>query len=164
MEKDPLMKRDEALSFLVAHTTGVLSTVSIANTPRSRTVYYTCDDSFCVYFTTLTSTRKVEDISHNPNAAFVVSESDSPQTLQLEGTLTDLTETATNDAITQDLMRTVMSNSRFGPPLDRLDPSIVRFYRFTPNWVRWGSFVFGQGTDAVLSLIDPAIDEEDDGV
>jgi hypothetical protein len=146
MEKDPLMKRDEALSFLVAHTTGVLSTVSIANTPRSRTVYYTCDDSFCVYFTTLTSTRKVEDISHNPNAAFVVSESDSPQTLQLEGT------------------RTVMSNSRFGPPLDRLDPSTVRFYRFTPNWVRWGSFVFGQGTDAVLSLIDPAIDEEDDGV
>jgi general stress protein 26 len=155
METDAAGKRDEALSFLTGHTTGVLATVSASGKPRARLVYYTSDDSFQVYFITLANTRKAADIAANPHAAFVVAETEAPRTLQVEGVITDLTETAEVDPMLSDFVRMLMSHTRFGVPLARFDASELRFYRLSPDWVRWGNFTFGRGTDAVLTEIDP---------
>ncbi len=155
MELDPLDKRDDALSFLVAHTTAVLATLSDKGTPRARTIYYTCDDSFNVYFITLTNTRKVADLAGNPHGAFVVSEVDIPRTLQMEGTITDLTDSATIDTRLSDLVEVLMSNKNYGAPLTRFDTSTLRFYEFTPSWVRWGDFTFGKNTETVLTEVNP---------
>ncbi len=155
METTSEGKRDEALSFLVGHTNGVLSTVSPEGRPRARLLYYACDDSFQIYFITLAHTRKVADLAQNPHAAFVVSETDAPRTLQLEGTITDLTDTATIDPTLADLVNVLMSNTKYGAPLTRFDSSTLKFYRLTPDWVRWGDFTFGRGTDAVLTEINP---------
>ena len=155
MQLDPFDKRDDALSFLVAHMTGVLATVSNENIPHARTIYYTCDDSFNVYFITLANTRKSADLGKNPHAAFVVSESDIPRTIQIEGTVTDLTDSATIDPTLSDLVERLISQKPYGIPLARFDPSTLKFYRLTPTWVRWGDFTAGQGTKDVLTEVNP---------
>jgi uncharacterized pyridoxamine 5'-phosphate oxidase family protein len=140
-------KREEALSFLVNHDAGVLATLSPASEPRARLVYYTCDDAFNVYFMTLKNTRKVSDVAANPHAAFVVSEMDVPRTLQIEGTV--------EDPLLVDFMHRLMSHTAYNIPISHFDASEFTFFRLTPTWVRWGDFTFGQGTDNVLTEIDP---------
>jgi general stress protein 26 len=151
-------KREDAISFLVNNGTGVLATLSGAGEPHARLIYYTCDDSFNVYFITLKSTRKVSDITSNNRAAFVVSETEVPRTLQMEGTVKDMTETSTVDPMLTDFVHTLMSHTKYGIPLGHFDTSELRFYKFTPTWIRWGDFTFGQGTDAVLTQIDPTLE------
>ncbi len=149
------MTREEALAFLVHHESGVLSTVSKEGKPRSRQVYYTCDNAFNIYFLTLANTRKVADLAANPSAAFVVSELELPRTLQIEGSAANLTDTAALDPLLSSFIKTLMSHAQFGIPLERLDAAAVQFYRLTPDWVRWGDFTFGRGTDDVLTIINP---------
>lgn len=160
MTPDAAGKRDEALSFLVNHDTGVLATISDAGEPRARLVYYTCDDAFNIYFITLKNTRKAADITANGKAAFVVSETEIPHTIQLEGTVADLSDSATLDPLLVDFMRRLMSHNTFGIPITHFDTSEFIFCKLTPTWVRWGDFTFGQGTDNVLTEIDPS-DSED---
>jgi general stress protein 26 len=155
MEKDLKEKREEALSFLVDHDAGVLATLSGTGELHARLVYYTCDDSFNVYFMTLKNTRKVSDVAFNPHVAFVVSEMERPRTLQIEGIVTDLTDSATLNPLLSDFIQRLMAHTKYGIPLAHFDESEIKFYRLTPDWVRWGDFTFGQGTDEVLTEVDP---------
>jgi general stress protein 26 len=157
---DVLTKRDEALAFLWGHTTGTLATVSSEGRPHARLVYYTCDDSFNIYFITLANTRKAQDLTADPRAAFAVAEVETPKTLQMEGTVADLTDTATIDPVLANLVEVLMSNKNYGAPLTRFDTSALKFYRLTPDWVRWGDFTHGYGSDAVLTQIDPKKEEK----
>jgi len=118
-------------------------------------VYYTCDSEFKIYFMTLANTRKASDLATHARAAFVVSQTDMPRTIQLEGSVEDLTDTATNDPLLTDFVRSLMKHSTFGIPLERFDTAVLKLYRLSPSWVRWGDFTFGQGTDQVLTQIDP---------
>lgn len=154
MENDPTGKRDDALSFLVNNETGVLATISNKGTPRARLVYYTVDDSFNIYFLTLANTRKVADITTNPHVAFTVFQTDTPRTLQLEGTASDLTDTATNDPLLVSFIKMLSSKNTYGIPIEHLDTAVIRFFKITPTWVRWGDFTFGEGTDNVLTTIE----------
>jgi hypothetical protein len=104
---------------------------------------------------TLKNTRKVSDVAANPHAAFVVSEMDVPRTLQIEGTVEDLSESAVNDPLLVDFMHRLMSHTAYNIPISHFDASEFTFFRLTPTWVRWGDFTFGQGTDNVLTEIDP---------
>jgi general stress protein 26 len=156
MNADQERKREEALSFLVDHDAGVLATLSRQNEVSARLVYYTCDDAFNVYFLTLKDTRKVADLTANPQAAFVVSEMEIPRTIQMEGRVEDLTDSATVDPLLSDFVRRLRSHEKYGIPLTRLDASELKFFRLTPTRVRWGDYTFGQGTDAVLTDIDTA--------
>jgi general stress protein 26 len=149
-------KREEALSFLVNHDTGVLATLSRANETHARMVYYTCDDAFNIYFITLKNTRKVSDLASNEQAAFVVSEMEVPRTIQIEGVVEDLTSSAVVDPLLTDFVHRLMSHDKYGIPLSHFDASELKFYRLTPTWVRWGDFTFGEGTDKVLTEIDTA--------
>lgn len=139
-----------ARTFLTSHSLGVLSTLSPEGVPHARTMYYAADDHFNVFFLTTSGTRKVTDITHSAVAAFVVSNEDSPQTIQIEGTITDCTETATIDPVTHNLLNTLRARGEHFAPVTHLDMDGIRFYKLTPTWVRWGDFTHGQGTDAVL--------------
>lgn len=159
METDSSGKRKEALSFLHSGETGVLATVSNNGTPRARLVYYTSDDSFNVYFITLANTRKVADMSANSDVAFTVFRADVPRTLQMEGTVTDLTETATNDPLLVAFLQKLVPKTPYGIPLEHLDSAVIRFYKITPHWVRWGDFTYGEGTEKVMTTITPVQDK-----
>ena len=153
-EEQGLVK-ERALAFLASHTTGVLATISPSGHPRARTVYYVCDDSFSIYFTTLANTRKDDDIAANDRAAFVVSEEAVPQTLQLEGAVTNLTDSIAIDPALAKLAEVTMSNGTYFAPLTRFDPAKVLFYRLKPEWIRWGDFTHGVTSTEVLSEIYP---------
>jgi general stress protein 26 len=153
MKLHPSEKRDEALSFLVNHDTGVLATISRGGESHARTIYYTCDDTFNVYFITLENTRKVADLASHAQAAFVVSEIDIPRTIQIEGNVVDLTNSATIDPLLSDFVERLMKHKTYGIPLSHFDTSALKFYRLTPHWIRWGDFTFGQGTSEVLTEI-----------
>ena len=155
MNKNMDEKRDEALSFLVAHDVGVLATVGKNNQPGARMVYYICDDSFAIYFLTFNNTRKVSDLSLNPLAAFVVSEIDIPRTIQIEGEVTDLTNTATLNPLLSGFVHRLMTDKPYGIPLSHFDSGEIKFFKLTPSWIRWGDFTFGKGTNEVLSEIVP---------
>ncbi len=156
METDTHTKRTEALAFLKGHTTGVLSTVSTDGSPRSRLVYYTTDDAFNVYFITLANTRKAEDLKANGKASFVIFDTDAPRTLQLEGSAVDLSETATNDPLLVQFVEMLMSHTKYGIPMERFDTAKMIFYKVTPEWIRWGDFTMGEGSDVVFTEVTPA--------
>ena len=153
METDAREKKGEALAFLRAHTTGVLSTISEAGNPRSRLLYYTCDDAFNVYFITLANTRKAADLHAHPKASFVTFDTEVPRTLQLEGDVSDLSETATNDPLLVHFVEMLMSHNTYGIPMERFDAAKMVFYKITPTWIRWGDFTIGEGTDEVFTTI-----------
>lgn len=153
MESNLDGKREEALSFLFAHTSGILATVSPEGNPHARLMYYTCDDFFNIYFLTVANTRKAGDIAAHPRAAFVISELEMPRTLQLEGTVENLTDTAVIDPLLTDFVHTLTSVKPYGIPLERFDTGTLAFYRITPDWIRWGDFTFGRGSDNVFTEI-----------
>ena len=160
MNTDTAGKREEALSFLINNETGVLATLSGEGTPRARMVYYTADDNFNVYFLTLANTRKVADMTANAHVAFVIAQTDIPHTLQIEGSVTDLTDSATNDPLLVNFVKMISSKTEYGIPAEHMDSAVIRFFKITPEWVRWGDFTFGQGTDKVLTEIKTAEGEE----
>jgi len=151
MNSDP--KTQESLSFLKNHAVGVLATLSPAGEPHARTVYYASNDMFEVFFLTLSGTRKVEDINDNHRAAFVVSDNATPQTLQIEGTISELTDTAEIDTVVKKLMDIFTSKGEHFAPLTHLDPGRVLFYKLSPEWIRRGDFTKSAGTDEAFTLI-----------
>jgi uncharacterized pyridoxamine 5'-phosphate oxidase family protein len=146
-------KKQAALEFLTKHSLGALSTVSPDGKPRSRTVYFVSDDSFSVYFLTLSGTRKVEDLEHNAHAAFVVSSEDAPKTLQIEGTIENITETEVISPLTSALIAKTQERGPFFAPLVHLDSGKALLYRLTPTWVRFGDFTDGMGSEASFTEI-----------
>ena len=145
--------RKEALAFLKTHATGVLATISPSGEPHARTVYFACDDTFSIYFVTHGDTRKWADIKDHSRAAFVVSGEKIPQTVQIEGTVTNLTNTALIDPALVDLTIVLLSNTIYFAPITRFSPADMVFLKLTPDWVRWGDFSKGSGTQDVLKEI-----------
>lgn len=143
----------EAQTFLSLHSLGVLASLSPQGGPRARTVYYAAGTDFTLFFLTTDGTRKVEDLNHDSRCAFVVSNEEGPQTLQMEGTVTDLTETATLDPVTHNLLEILLARGERFAPVTRLDMGSIHFYKLTPTWVRWGDFTQGQGTASVMTEI-----------
>ncbi|KND49276.1 MAG: hypothetical protein AB203_02675 [Parcubacteria bacterium C7867-008] len=144
-------KKAAALSFLKSNNTGVLSTLSPDGTPRSRMVYYVCGEDFSIYFLTLISTRKVEDIKHRAEVAFSVSNENVPQAVEIEGIAKDVSDIPVSDETVQSVFRQLQSNTTYQAPLTHFDAAVVKLFRITPTWIRWGDFTSGKHTSDVLS-------------
>lgn len=147
--------RTPALTFLKSHSVGTLATISPEGMPRARTVHYAATDSFEIFFLTLSGTRKVEDIVGERRAAFVVSDEDAPQTLQIEGTIVEQPDLTIADPIVAALIQTLMARGDSFAPLTHLDTGNILCYKLTPTWIRWGDFTHGEGSHEVFSAITP---------
>lgn len=146
----PTTKSEDALAFLKSCPTGVLSTVSSEQTPRSRLVYYVCGTDFSIYFITLISTRKVGDIRRHPEVAFNVSSVAVPQFVEIEGIAEDVSDIPVSDSTIHAIFEQLKSNETYHAPLERFDAAAVKLFRITPTWVRWGDFTSGSHTNEVL--------------
>jgi hypothetical protein len=65
-------KRSDLLAFMRSHRLAVQSTVSPSGTSESAVVGIAVSDSLEIVFDTLGSTRKAENLRHNPNISFVI--------------------------------------------------------------------------------------------
>ena len=157
VELDKETKRALALEFLKSHTAGVLATLSREGTPHASVVYYTCDDAFSVFFVTLISSRKYAAMKANPNAAFVVGTLDVPQTLQMEGVVTELT--AGDEMMGKklpELLQRLTSNATYFAPITKLDPADIVVMWLQPKWIRWADYATPEaGNKNVFTEFDP---------
>lgn len=139
--------RAAALDFLKRHRVGVLSTVSDRNGSRSRAVYYACDNEFTIYFSTLSSTRKFGDIAVHPQASFTIAAEDVPQTLQIEGIASEVTEEQKIEKGLAPLLTVLMSNSVYYWPVLKLNEGEVKLMQLKPTWVRWADYAYAEKGD-----------------
>jgi general stress protein 26 len=147
--------KTKAHAFLTSNTLGTLATVASDGSPRARSLYYATDDTFAVYFVTLSNTRKADDLAHNSAASFVVSNENIPATLQIEGTVENITDTAVLNETVHNILATLMKKGEHFAPVTRMDAARVEFYKLTPTWVRFGNFVIGEGNSEVFGDVLP---------
>jgi nitroimidazol reductase NimA-like FMN-containing flavoprotein (pyridoxamine 5'-phosphate oxidase superfamily) len=148
---DMVQKKADALAFLKANITGVLATASRGHKPHASVVYYTCDDSFSVYFATRFGSRKHQAMREHPDVAFVVGIEETPQTIQIEGVAEEIVDADEKLRILPGLIRALTSNENYFAPITKLDQSEIVVMWIKPNWVRWGDYaVASDGTDNVL--------------
>lgn len=152
--KTTLMQKSDAVAFLKEHDLGTLATLSSEGIPRARTVYYTCDDSLSVYFLTLANTRKVSDIRSNSHAAFVVTDPEKSQTIQIEGVFEEMTDTATFGPVISNLTARLFPEGKEPAPITHMDSAKPLLFKLIPTWIRFGDFVETQGSNEVFSSVE----------
>src|SRR6185503_14667771 len=79
--------RQDLLDFMRSHAMAVQASVSTEGSPQAAVVGYVVTDRFEVFFDTLDSTRKVENLRQDSRIALVIGglAGDEEQTLQYEG-------------------------------------------------------------------------------
>ncbi len=141
------------MDFLKKHNAGVLATVSKADTPHASAVFYVADDSFNIYFVTKVDSRKYQAIKAHPQVAFAIGRLDVPQTLQIEGVVS---EVQTDDEMAKHiptLMNAIGENNPYYIPIAKMDAAVA-FMWLQPKWIRWGDFSApGLGNDTVFTDI-----------
>jgi len=147
--------KDEALTFLKAHSLATLATISPEGNPHARIVYYASDDAFNVYFLSLANTRKVADIRVNPKAAVVISDDDKQHMLQIEGVFEEMTDTATFGPIITKLSQNLFPEDGPEAPVTHMDKAKPVFFKLAPTWVRWSNFTLGRSSAEVFAEIVP---------
>ncbi len=152
--KPSSMQRTDALAFLKNHSLGTLATLSTEGTPRARVLYYACDESLSLYFLTLANTRKVADIRANPKAAFVVTDAEKNQTLQIEGVFEEITDTATFGPILSELSGRLFPEESQAAPITHMDSAKPVFFKLVPTWIRFGDFVEANGSAEAFSEVE----------
>jgi general stress protein 26 len=137
------LSRDSLFAFLVKHDHGVLATVSPAGEPEAALVgvSVTIDDAgeLELFFDTLDSTRKCENLRARPSIAFVIGWGDK-QTAQLEG--------VADEPRGEELARLKRAYFRLFPdgPTREAWPGIT-YFRVRVRWARYSDF---RGADAIV--------------
>ena len=131
--------RQTALAFLSDLNAGVLATCGHDNMPHASIVHYVTDDSFNLYFLTKIGSKKYESIQAHPQVAFVVGKSEIPQTLQIEGVASEITNDSDKSVHVQALMRVMSQHIPGYVPLAKMDGSMTLMW-IQPKWIRWGDF------------------------
>jgi nitroimidazol reductase NimA-like FMN-containing flavoprotein (pyridoxamine 5'-phosphate oxidase superfamily) len=152
MENNP---RVDALSFLKAHKTGVLATVSRDYKPHASLVNYICDENFNIYFMTLRESRKFQALSAHSEIAFTIATEGVPQTLQIEGKAMDISSSEEAASKKDELFELLNKNSTFNPPMSKMDIGEPAIVWIEPTWIRWADYAFGEdGNEKVWKEID----------
>ena len=123
-----------------------VSTVTEDCRPESAFVYYTFDENLNIYFITRAGSRKYKNGIKNPNISFVTFTENPPKTLQLEGTLSIVTDPKAQTRLFPELV-TLATERNLIPPISQMDTSEVMFMKITPSWVRFGNFELGRGEE-----------------
>src|SRR3989338_5542405 len=123
-----------------------VNTVTEDCKPESAFVYYTFDENLNIYFITRAGSRKYQNGLKNPNISFVTFTENPPKTLQLEGTLSVVTDPKAQRELFLELV-TLATERNLVPPISQMDTSEVMFMKITPTWVRFGNFELGRNGD-----------------
>ncbi len=137
---DNIASKRHVKIFLSKELTGVISTINVKGDPQSALVYYVADDEFNIYFTTYSNSRKYTNILAHNKVAFVVSNIESPQTVQIEGVAQDVGIIGTSHEIFTQLIEVMSSNQLFLAPVDHIQKERTVLIKITPTMIRLGDF------------------------
>jgi general stress protein 26 len=81
----PIEFSQKAHTFLMAHDIATLATLAPNGMLQAAAVYYVTDKNSTVYIVTKSKTSKAQNITTHPQVAFMVYDTSSMQTIQIEG-------------------------------------------------------------------------------
>jgi general stress protein 26 len=139
------MLRSDLLQFLRSHRYAVQASVSPEGTPQAAVVGIAVTDAFEIVFDSLESTRKVLNLRHNPQIAFVVGGliPGDERTAQYEGSVDE--PVATELERLQEFYFT-----RFPDGRERQKLPGITYLRVQPTWIRYSDF--GQSPPAIVEF------------
>jgi len=129
------MTRAELLDFMRRTPYWVQASVAADGTPQAAVVGVVVTDDLEVFFDTLTTSRKYENIRLNPSAAFVMWEGE--RTVQYEG----VADEPQGDELER-LKRLYFT--QFPKGRKREDWPDIAYLRVRPTWVRFSDFGGGE--------------------
>jgi general stress protein 26 len=135
------MTRDQVLAFVQRHKLAVQASVSGSGAPQAAVVGYVASDDFELFFDTLGTSRKAENLRRDPRIALVIGwDFEEACTVQLEG-LVDAPQG-------QDLERLkALYFASFPDGRERERQPEIRYLRVRPHWVRFSDF---RGAEPVI--------------
>ncbi|MEK7579518.1 MAG: pyridoxamine 5'-phosphate oxidase family protein [Patescibacteria group bacterium] len=139
--------------FLKADTDklGVIATVSGEEKSESAFVYYTFDEKLNIYLLTHLESRKHKNIMAHPDVSFAVAFTNPPQTIQIEGHASIVTDAHDVHEFFSKLVEMVAAKSVI-PPVSKMNMGEVVFVKIEPTWVRFGDFSRGIGQDVFQEM------------
>jgi pyridoxine/pyridoxamine 5'-phosphate oxidase len=129
------LDRDRLLGFMRQERYAVQASVSPTGRPQAAVVGIVVSDRFEVFFDTLMTTRKAENLRHNPAVAMVIGpiSDGAERTVQLEGVADE--PAGTNLRRLLDLYF-----DRFPDGRDRQAWAGITYMRVTPMWLRYSDY------------------------
>lgn len=122
--------KQEALNFAKNNRLGVVSGINEEKL-YSSLVYILVEDDFSVYFITKQSSRKYEVFSKDARAAFVIGLQDSPVSVQLQGTIIELSLDEGGAVYLQQLLEVANSSSHW-PTVMHMPGKEFAVFKFVP--------------------------------
>jgi len=128
----PQITRDTVHKFIGEHRYAVLATVSPEHAPEAALVGFALAADFTIVFDAISTTRKCQNLLHNPRIAFVIGWKDD-RTVQYEGAA-DMPEGRELEEIKQ-IYCAVWPEA----PARDIWPGHI-YVRVRPRWIRFSSY------------------------
>lgn len=128
-----MLDRSELLAFVRRHPLAVQASVTPEGTPQAAVIGFVVNDRFELFFDTLASSRKCENLRRSPRIALVVGwELEEACTVQLEGVVDE-------PGAEQRAPLLALYFARFPDGLERAR-SPITYFRVRPTWARFSDF------------------------
>lgn len=138
MDTEKVLK-EKALEFLKKQEIIVISTIAASGEPQSSVVNVVVDDEFNLYFATRESSRKFQNIAHDPRVSIVVGfDPKHLSTIQMQG----IAEVSTKDRISIGMSlveKTAREKNNWWPLVKMAGLDFV-IIKVKINWMRWLDF------------------------
>ena len=149
--------KNEVFEFLNKHAIAILATVSDKNAPHACAMYFVIDEDLNFFFLTKSSTRRFLHIQGNDKVAIVVTASNSPQSLEVEGVASIVSDPLQQRNVTNQIAeKSAHQGKKFWPPpVSQLEGGEIAILKVTPTMCCYCDFFHGEPGKANIFQIIP---------
>lgn len=140
MNQNPTSFDEQAMRFLEAHDTSILSTLSPSNTIHSTPVYYIFQNNV-FYILTKYGTAKMENIQQNPTVNLSLYDQATLESIEVHGTAEIEGDASIKDSIFTTMLDRHTTNGRLNSlPITTIRSGGYTVLRITPNTYTYTNF------------------------
>ena len=130
---------EEAKQFLKNNNVASLATISHALAkPEAAIIFYYYDNRNALYFTTLSNSRKIKNISINNNVALTICNAENKQELQIEGNASIIDNPDDTILLIGFIYKAIKNDSNW--PILKLHPKDLTVVRIVIKWFKYSNF------------------------
>jgi len=147
--------RKDVFNFLTKHSVAVLATVSEKHAPHASAMYFVVDEELNFFFLTKSSTRRFLHIQTNDQVAIVVSANNSPQSVQIEGKASIISDPwQQRNIVNQVAEKSASQGKKFWPPpVSQLQDGEIAILKVTPTVCCYCDFFGGEPGRAKIAQV-----------
>ena len=118
---------------------GILCSISFEGKPQATPIYFSSDTELGIYFITHSTSRKYQNMIKNPNVAFVVYVERPAKCVQIEGTVSIVTD-PTEKRIRSTELLSISTEDSETPPIAQIAGREIVVMKITPTAARFANF------------------------